>query len=491
MRFLTSRRAPLLIIASLVVCALLSMLLPAVPTTPDNRIGAWNGQFFLTGVNYPWRSYQDFGTGPWGHSGVSHPTTYAEVDTDFANMRAQGIRVVKWRVFNDARYSPEFDGNGYVTGLDDKFFADLDAALQIAQKHDVYLILSLFPAGFWITDCWNEGIHLGGHADAITDPAKRQSLISNAVVPLVQHASKSGRVLAYEVLAEPEWGIQELNQDNDYRIKVPLASVRAFARDLTRAVHLNSRALATVEANRSSHLRAWIGLGLDYYSFSWYDWLEPYDPLNVPAQQYGLDRPVVLGEFPVAQNPYYRLSDILDITINQGYAGAFAWSYVGGDEYGRLAEGSRVLREWQRQHWSSISPTGLTPPAETVQLLRPPYNLGQVQLGLAGESLLVNLQVGIRDQGSYNVQVTLHPLVGGEERMQQITIEGGADQLISARFDGVQDGEAYRVDVGVFDQSWILQKWYQGIVSLELKNQTIQEPKLSKQAQENPCYVGP
>jgi len=39
-------------------------------------------------VNYPWKTGPDFGTGGWGHSGVSDPTTYQEIDADFANMAA-------------------------------------------------------------------------------------------------------------------------------------------------------------------------------------------------------------------------------------------------------------------------------------------------------------------------------------------------------------------------------------------------------------------
>jgi|GEM_PF-3528405 len=487
---LTSRRTASIVLFGLVLLSFLSLALPPAPSGPSDRVPMWAGRFFWTGVNYPWKSYQDFGTGPWGHSGISDSTTYAEVDTDFANMAAQGIRIVKWRVFNDGRYSPEFDQSGYVTGLDDKFFADIDAALQIAQKHDVYLILSLFSSGFWVTDCWQNGVHIGGHADTITAPAKRRSLIQNAVIPLIQHVSHSDRVLAYEVLAEPEWGIRELNQDSDYRIKVPLDSARDFALELTRAVHLNSHALATVEANRARNLSAWRGLGLDYYSFSWYDWLEPYDPLNVPASSYSLDRPIVLGEFPVAQNPYYRLPDVLDIALRQGYAGAFAWSYLGGDKYGQLSNGSRAFRDWTRQHWSLVSLLGAAPPPENVQLQSPPYSTGKVQLGLAGNSVLVNLQVSIRQDGEYNVQVVLHPIGGGDQKFQQMPIQAGSNRLVSVTFNGLAEGKPYRLDVGVFDQNWQLKKWFQGVASLEVKGQTLQEPQLSPEASENACYSG-
>ena len=162
---------------------------------------------FWAGVNYPWKTAgQDFGTGGWGHAGVSDPTTYQEVDVDFANMAAQGVRVVKWRVFSDARYSPEFDAEGTVTGLDEFFFPDLDAALEIATRDHLYLVLTLLSSGFWTADCQNGDVHLGGHAATLLDPGRRRSLIETAIVPTLRRLATSDRVLAFEVIAEPVVG---------------------------------------------------------------------------------------------------------------------------------------------------------------------------------------------------------------------------------------------------------------------------------------------
>ena len=107
------------------------------PPAPTNRLVAAGQPAFWAGLNYPWKTGQDFGTGGWGHSGVSDATTYREIDADFANMAAQGVRVVKWRVFSDGRYGLQVGDNGNVIGLDDFFFPDLDAALEIAQRHDL------------------------------------------------------------------------------------------------------------------------------------------------------------------------------------------------------------------------------------------------------------------------------------------------------------------------------------------------------------------
>jgi hypothetical protein len=146
---------------------------------PTDRLTAAGQPAFWAGLNYPWKTGQDFGTGGWGHSGVSDSTTYREIDADFANMAAQGVRVVKWRIFSDGRYGLQFGDNGNVTGLDEFFFPDLDAALEIAKRHDLYLVFTLFSSGFWTADCQSGQVHLGGQASTLTDPTKRQALIDH------------------------------------------------------------------------------------------------------------------------------------------------------------------------------------------------------------------------------------------------------------------------------------------------------------------------
>src|SRR5262249_58569829 len=98
--------------------------------------------------------------------------------------------------------------------------------------------------------------------------------------------------------AEPNGGVQSLHTREEARIKLPQSGVRAFIADVARAIRQNSRALITVESNRFSNMRAWQGLRLDYYSYSWYDGLEPYEPLSIAAATAGLGRPVVLGGVP-------------------------------------------------------------------------------------------------------------------------------------------------------------------------------------------------
>ncbi|MGH2457442.1 MAG: hypothetical protein ACRDIY_01080 [Chloroflexota bacterium] len=443
--------------------------------------------YFWAGVNYPYKTSQDFGTNAWGYSGVAQPTTYQEIDTDFANLAASGVRVVKWRVFNDGRADPEFNANGYATGLDSHFYQDLDAALTLARKHGIYLVLTLFNSGFWTTECTQQDVHLGGHADSLVDPAKRQALIDNAIVPLMRHVGSNDRVLAFEIIAEPEWGVVELNHQQDGRLKVPLSDARTFIGQVTAAIHFYTDALATVESNRASNMAQWRGLGLDYYSFSWYDWLQPYEPLDRPAASFHLDRPIVLGEFPSNGSKYYSLSQIYDIALEQGYAGAFAWSYDNPDEYTNWGNVANIFLDWMQAHWQVADLVKTTkPPVSPVDLRPPPYDFQNVKVMGEPDGLWLQAAIRVALPGTYHLQWFLYDASAGpgSANAEQTLSFAGAPLQLTVPLGSLAQGHTYKVSLGVFDQSYHLIKWFDSVAVVQIKGGV---PQMQTRMVEDPC----
>ncbi len=460
------------------------------PRIVPGRVLVGGEPYFLAGVNYPWNSGQEFGSGGWGYAGVATPTTNAEIDTDFANMAARGVRVVKWRIFNDGRYDPKRDARGYVTGVDPQLLADLAAAVRLAEKHDLYLIFTLFGSGFWTTDCSDGQVRFGGGAQTLVDPAYRRSLVNNGIIPVLRAVGRNPRVLAFEVIAEPEWGVPGLNLGDQDKglIQVPLAPLQAFVREAASAVHEYSRAMATVESNRASHMALWRGLGLDYYSFSWYDWMEPWEPLDRPASSFGLDRPIVLGEFPASGSKYYSLPQVFDLALRQGYAGAFAWSYWGGDGH-RWRDVEQDHLDWVRAHWPLVSLRAGAPlPSAIAQTIPPPYAHGDPRLTPIGNDLRVDLDVQVRQEGSYQFQVVLQTLnppgAWQQERTQTASLAASALRRLSVRFNGIEEGKVYKLSVAIFDSNWQLLKWFDQVSLVEVHQGAVVMPDL---VTENPC----
>ena len=158
-----------------------------------NKIQLWeNGYWYLLGINYPWLHYgHDFGATAWGHDGISTDTSSKQIDADFAYLKNHGVHVVRWFLFGDCRAAPEFDGTGNVTGFDEHFYTDLDAAVEIAEKHNVYLIFVLLD--FHLGDKTKDvnGVQLGGRSQIVTDATARQSFLDNAVKPLLQRYGRN------------------------------------------------------------------------------------------------------------------------------------------------------------------------------------------------------------------------------------------------------------------------------------------------------------
>ena len=105
---------------------------------------------FLHGCNYPWSTDGhtvfyglDFGANVWGsHLGVS--TRRDAIARDFDEMARLGFVIVRWFLFCDGRAGIVFDDRGLPRALDQQFFADVDAGLEIARDAGIRINLVLF-----------------------------------------------------------------------------------------------------------------------------------------------------------------------------------------------------------------------------------------------------------------------------------------------------------------------------------------------------------
>src|SRR5688572_23372298 len=100
---------------------------------------------FLTGANLPWVHYGiDYGANAWRpDGGVARAEERAQLETIFAMLAASGVHYVRWFLFCDGRAGITFSSRGGPLGLDDFVFRDIDAALEIAGRHDIRIMFVL------------------------------------------------------------------------------------------------------------------------------------------------------------------------------------------------------------------------------------------------------------------------------------------------------------------------------------------------------------
>jgi hypothetical protein len=353
---------------------------------------------FLHGCNYPWSTDgttvyygMDFGANIWGsHLGVS--TRRAAVQRDFERMASLGFIVARWFVFGDGRSGILYDAHGLPARLDDLFFVDLDAALEIAASVDISLVLVLLDHRWMFRNI----------PDALVDPASgtvvetrlpsgrdvvlcseagHDALLMHVISPIVERYGPSGpradlahRLLAYELMNEPDFIIEEWEADVSSEVRRPVR-FEMFATLVSRfsaVVHRRSRALTTIGCAYLRNLWAWDdpGLGLDVLQLHTYPDLHrprrDADIFGTPARGLGVRRPVILGEFPGdgpnrhpagAHPPDTTLDDYLAFGLAGGYLGAWPWSFSGTDAYGPVPP--PALRRFAQRHPELVNPRAL------------------------------------------------------------------------------------------------------------------------------------
>jgi hypothetical protein len=331
------------------------------------------------GCNYPWSREGaavyyglDFGGNVWGsHIGVS--TRRPAVARDFAAMAALGFTVARWFVFCDGRAGIVFDDWGVPAGLDPHAWEDLDAALEIARHTGVRLDLVLLDHRWMfgglheripdpVTGALHDARLPDGRSGTLLWADGRDALFDAVIRPIVTRYGPAGarrdladQVLAYELMNEPDFVVEEWERDRSRRVRraLPFEVLAESVARLSAIVHTESAALTTIGCARLRNLWAWDAdaLALDVLQLHSYpDVRHPrrdVDVFGTPAHALGVRRGVILGEFPGngpsqhppgASPPEWTLDEYLEFAVANGYRGAWPWSFSGSDAYGPLPE---------------------------------------------------------------------------------------------------------------------------------------------------------
>jgi hypothetical protein len=281
---------------------------PPPPSASDSRISWGGSNWYLHGANLPWYNWScDFGCG--SSSGASSSSVREALDARFALARTAGVKNIRWWMFEGDAWQITRDSNGAPSGINAAVFTDIDAALALADKYDLYYDFVLFSSPTAIPSSW------------VNDAGQRAKL-AQVLGTLFAQYQNHPRIVSWEVFNEPEWDI--------WNGKANQASVQSTVKSVVDSVHANSSAKATVGSAMLDGLGMWVGLGLDYYRAHWYDymssgnWCAMCTDYSSVRDKYRLDRPRVIGEM-------YAGSDVGALSrfeqfYDKGYAGAFAWS---------------------------------------------------------------------------------------------------------------------------------------------------------------------
>jgi hypothetical protein len=300
---------------------------------------------FLIGANLPWLQYGEFGANAWNpRGGLGCRSDYDQIRARLRDVADSGVRALRWFLLCDGRAGIRFGPDGSPLGLDDALFADVETALSLAGEADVRVVFVLFDFLWCGPPSMVNGVQLGGRCALWQDDKRRAALLSGVVEPLLDRFGGDDRVLAWDVLNEPEWITRGVGTRRPWRT-LGVDAMRLWIGDLVGAVHRHTRHLATVGSACAAWLWLVRDLGLDVYQPHWYDRLEPRAPLDSALAAARLDRPAWLGELPTAGSQQ-GVETLLARARAAGYSGAFIWSVAASDRASDSVTALPALRRW-------------------------------------------------------------------------------------------------------------------------------------------------
>jgi hypothetical protein len=301
---------------------------------------------FVVGANLPWLDYgQDFGANAWQpQGGLSRPERRERARRALGDLAESGASLVRWWLLGDGRAGLREDAEGGIAGLDDRVFADVDAAIDALREARlrVQFVLTDF---LWLDAPRRvDGVRLGGRRDLVRDPGRRASLFERVFAPIAERYGREPAIAAWDLMNEPEWatlGVGTL----DPRRSVGRREMRGFLAGLASVFRSRVDQPLSVGLASTRWLPLVDGLDLDLPQVHWYERLDPVTSLARPVESLGAFPPLLLGEFPT-RGASLPPRAILEVAREAGYSGALAWSALASDRATDARACHHALRDW-------------------------------------------------------------------------------------------------------------------------------------------------
>ena len=332
-------------------------------TISSGRFVVRGGQIWINGANTPWHHWNDLG-------GDFDPSWW---DAHFLLLHGRGINATRIWISCSGDVGIEIDENGHVSGATPAYWADLGRLIDVARKHEVYVLATLMSFDSFNSKNrnfrrWRKWISADDEID---------SYIKNLLHPLLERYGHTARLWAIDLMNEPEW-VFENAEDG----KIPWQRLQSYFARAASEIHSESEVLVTIgmampkynsDVARSAQgnkvgdasLRAVFndpGARLDFYSTHYYDWCGPVwgSALYLSPQAYGMpvDKPSIIGEFPAHGTKGHTVTADYESAFQNGWEGAMGWTSNSVDDNGGIAQLGDATLAFRRQHAVLVTPGG-------------------------------------------------------------------------------------------------------------------------------------
>jgi hypothetical protein len=260
----------------------------------------------------------------------------------------------------------------------------MEQALDIAYEYGVVVSLCLFSFDLLVPGDGSKGTsyNLENNYKFLTVAANLDTYITNALVHILNAIGSHPAIMSWEVFNEPE-GMLQVTGWNHVERKIPYSDILRFTNKIAGEVHRRTKKMVStgITSFQSSYLSEYSDAKLkaaggdndgylDFYMAHYYPEYQgtSISPFHNPASHWGMDRPILIGEFPaqswgpgtgyssIQPNTAMTITAAYEYVYNNGYCGALSWAMTEDkvDKFGDYSTTGPALTNLFDKHKNDI-----------------------------------------------------------------------------------------------------------------------------------------
>jgi len=364
----------------LMLVSSISVFAAPVPmqTTQDkaegNRLTINGKPLFISGMNIAWNNY--------GNEAGDNPVQIEKFVNQFKQIKSAGGNAVRWWLHTDMRSEPKINSNGEITRIGTKTIDNIRQVLDSAYNYGIVVSICLFAHG--LLDLDDDAI-VANNKKFLTEPENLDTYINIVLKPMLEAVGNHPAIMCWEVFNEPEGMTSDAGGWTKGRI--PMSDVLRITARIAAVIHDKTLKLASTGVHEFGKMKKWYSdtalkdaagsdplaskAYLDFYMAHYYPQYggTSESPFHNTADSWGMDRPVLIGEFPAqswdGNNGYGSIQsgtamDIIaayEYAYDNGYSGAMSWSMTESDpnKFGTFNTTKPALENLYAKHKADIN----------------------------------------------------------------------------------------------------------------------------------------